>query len=499
MLVVALLACYAVAVAAVSGHPSATSVDDFEFDANHRLRNHQVLYHGNELCEDTFHGAHYAERMVRHLEEPLLSQFIATSNKNNSQTTCFVVCLEKGVQYEHMLHPLLDQVMSSTNAAFGHLSVPDWMHKHCQAKEVGFLSYLSHDANINWIDDSGKRVPVGVVQPGEKHTVWMGSYLGHRFELTHPDTQEVVGEVEMLHHTLYSLGTQYSAVGARDADEVSQQVHSTFTSEWQRAHRVVRTYTEFGFKKGKIPLDLFASMSAYYYNNAEQSTIEEWGNKGVFVNWWESDVYFLPMPQVLKRYWQSRLKQMVEAWVGVPLELTDIYGMRRYEDGARLLTHVDRERTHATSLIVNIAQGGIRKPWKIEIYDFKDRLHEVDMEPGDIVYYESARCLHGRMQPLDGAYYVNLFSHYRPVGDDSWFLKPNPADNVPQALDIGDCSSDGQRVSCSGPYDVSFLSPKMQTLTSGEDLFRFWQDTAREEEGSVGMMGRTASSNAGEL
>ena len=26
------------------------------------------------------------------------------------------------------------------------------------------------------------------------------------------------------------------------------------------------------------------------------------------------------------------------------------------------------------------------------------RLHEVDMSEGDIIYYESARCLHGRMQ-----------------------------------------------------------------------------------------------------
>lgn len=68
---------------------------------------------------------------------------------------------------------------------------------------------------------------------------------------------------------------------------------------------------------------------------------------------------------------------MVEAWVGVPLELTDIYGMRRYEDGARLLTHVDREKTHACSLIVNIAQGEIREPWTIEVYDHADRLHEV--------------------------------------------------------------------------------------------------------------------------
>ena len=31
-------------------------------------------------------------------------------------------------------------------------------------------------------------------------------------------------------------------------------------------------------------------------------------------------------------------------------------GMRRYKDGARLLTHVDRQETHAVSVIINLEQ-----------------------------------------------------------------------------------------------------------------------------------------------
>jgi hypothetical protein len=118
---------------------------------------------------------------------------------------------------------------------------------------------------------------------------------------------------------------------------------------------------------------------------------------------------------------------LVEAWTNEALEETDIYGMRRYEDGARLLTHVDRVETHAASLIINVAQGGIRRPWKVEIYDHADRLHEVEMVPGDIVFYESARCMHGRMRPLEGSFYVNVFAHYRPVGDPQWYRKSNPS------------------------------------------------------------------------
>lgn len=152
--------------------------------------------------------------------------------------------------------------------------------------------------------------------------------------------------------------------------------------------------------------------------------------------------------------------------------------MRRYEDGARLLTHVDREPTHATSLIVNIAQKAIRKPWNIEVYDFADRLHEVEMNPGDIVYYESARCLHGRMQPLEGAYYVNLFAHYRPIGDSLWSKKPNPPGTPAHAIDLGHCSSNGTKATCDGSIPAPYLSPKLQTLKSSRDLYTFWEQTA---------------------
>ena len=89
--------------------------------------------------------------------------------------------------------------------------------------------------------------------------------------------------------------------------------------------------------------------------------------QGVFVNYWEADVNFIQIPWQLKSRWQGRLKELVEAWTGVELETTDMYGMREYTKGARLLTHVDRESTHAASLIVNIAQEDVDRPWTVEV------------------------------------------------------------------------------------------------------------------------------------
>ena len=75
------------------------------------------------------------------------------------------------------------------------------------------------------------------------------------------------------------------------------------------------------------------------------------------------------------------LLDLVEAWAGVPVEQTVMYGLRQYEHGARLLTHVDRIATHAVSLIVNVAQGNLTEPWPVEVQDHMDRLHE-----GECIY-----------------------------------------------------------------------------------------------------------------
>ena len=173
----------------------------------------------------------------------------------------------------------------------------------------------------------------------------------------------------------------------------------------------------------------------------------------------------------MKKYWQRRLKTLVEEWSNTKLELTSIYGLRQYNEGARLISHVDRTLTHAASLIINVAQGNVAQPWYLHIHDHANRLHEIEMDEGDIVFYESAKCLHGRMAPLTGknSYFVNLFAHYRPDGDPEWSTKPVP-EGQPEPL----ISLDGIDVAKSMPY----LSSTGEVLQSGDDLFDFWHKVA---------------------
>jgi prolyl 4-hydroxylase len=75
--------------------------------------------------------------------------------------------------------------------------------------------------------------------------------------------------------------------------------------------------------------------------------------------------------------------------------------------------HVDRIQTHAVSAILQIDQE-IDEPWGLTLLDHKGVTHWVYLLPGEMVYYESAKCLHGRPRPFVGKSFANVFVHYKP-------------------------------------------------------------------------------------
>lgn len=79
-----------------------------------------------------------------------------------------------------------------------------------------------------------------------------------------------------------------------------------------------------------------------------------------------------------------------------------------------LATHVDRMPL-ISSAIVNVAQD-VDEPWPIEVIGHDGKAHNVTMEPGDMVLYESHSILHGRPFPLKGRFYANVFVHFEPTG-----------------------------------------------------------------------------------
>jgi len=55
-------------------------------------------------------------------------------------------------------------------------------------------------------------------------------------------------------------------------------------------------------------------------------------------------------------------------------------------------------------------------------FDFPIPL-QVNMEPGDMVMYESAKQYHARLTPMRGRHYGSVFIHYFPAADNwNWTM-----------------------------------------------------------------------------
>lgn len=415
------------------------------------------------------------------------------------ENSCSAVCLSKGMSDVLMKYPLPRQIWRMHSLTPGGISndenmdLSEWLNR-CQIVEVGFTSNIPKGVLVTFLNDHGRYERLDVIDENNFGTTWHQFKIGHTIILSIEETNEILGEYIIEHDMVIVVGEMKSAVNPQI--DMTEEIKHTLNSEWEGSRKVKRTFTELGFSLSKLPKDLWGSMSTYYYNNKENENIEDWEGEGTYINWWESDVYIIEMPPSLKIYWQERLKALVEQWSNTELELTTIYGMRKYEDGAKLLPHVDHLNTHAVSLIINVGQGGIRKPWTLEIYDHANRLHEVPMEEGDIIYYESAKCLHGKLKPLEGAFYVNLFAHYRPIGDSEWYEKDNPDHGVLPLLDIQDCYIEKKiednndiihdYIKTNINYDLNcireklpYLSIDTKILTCSQELFENWIEINR--------------------
>eukprot|EP00579_Thalassiosira_antarctica_P011136 CAMPEP_0201917470 /NCGR_PEP_ID=MMETSP0903-20130614/6861_1 /ASSEMBLY_ACC=CAM_ASM_000552 /TAXON_ID=420261 /ORGANISM="Thalassiosira antarctica, Strain CCMP982" /LENGTH=375 /DNA_ID=CAMNT_0048453545 /DNA_START=109 /DNA_END=1236 /DNA_ORIENTATION=+ len=111
----------------------------------------------------------------------------------------------------------------------------------------------------------------------------------------------------------------------------------------------------------------------------------------------------------------EEMRPMFEWWSGVDLKGSVAYGLRAYRNDSNLLMHIDKSSTHVISGIFHIDRSDDAEPWPIVIEDFQGNTNQVYLEPGDILFYESSKCFHGRPQTFIGGYYASLFMHYRPI------------------------------------------------------------------------------------
>ena len=185
-----------------------------------------------------------------------------------------------------------------------------------------------------------------------------------------------------------------------------------FTKE---SNEYIPNYTQVGFKKEKLDDQLFEKIKKFYTSNLEKNKpefveggyveIQETGEFG-------SDV--IELPDELRKEIHDSLKPQLETWSKTELIPTFVYGIRVYKKGSVLISHRDRLKTHIISAIINVDQE-VDEEWPLVIEDNYYRKHQVFLKPGEMVFYESARLIHGRPIPLKGKHFANIFCHFTPA------------------------------------------------------------------------------------
>lgn len=189
-----------------------------------------------------------------------------------------------------------------------------------------------------------------------------------------------------------------------------------YLREQQRQMQAAAPDWGLGFKKARLSDDLAQRLRDHLRCNAAccrvEHTVSEIGNDNaqIIPTLMLSDERF-------NQQLAAELKPDHEAWSGLSLECSSCYGIRVYQRGTYLYTHVDRP-THVVSSAICV-HSALDEPWPLSLVDDKNQRMQIDLEPGEFLFYEGARLAHGRPYPLKGDYYAAIFVHYHPVTANS--------------------------------------------------------------------------------
>ncbi|KAL7449909.1 hypothetical protein ACHAWC_001919 [Mediolabrus comicus] len=143
-------------------------------------------------------------------------------------------------------------------------------------------------------------------------------------------------------------------------------------------------YTDIGFKKTKLSDETWSLLNAFWADvKAKEENFpdslkgEEWPAANTYVNHWERDTQIHPLDNSLRKVSLSK-------------------------DPDR---HVDQE---------------VAEPWPLEVIGHDGLAHNITINPGEVVLYESHSVIHGRPYALRGknSYFANVFVHFKPYFDE---------------------------------------------------------------------------------
>jgi len=169
--------------------------------------------------------------------------------------------------------------------------------------------------------------------------------------------------------------------------------------------------TEKGFEKIKIPSKIWEPLKQMYLTLKQLPPEKEIEDSGMLKN---SIIYPMWQLDALVEQVHNDLIPIFEWWCKESLEVTVRYGLRSYFKGAILKKHKDWINTHHVSSIMVLDKNlDGKKDWPLQFQDHNGLWHDIYLNPGDMLLYESATCEHGREVPFQGKNYVNCYFHSR--------------------------------------------------------------------------------------
>lgn len=167
---------------------------------------------------------------------------------------------------------------------------------------------------------------------------------------------------------------------------------------------------EDGFVVKTLPKELFTQVNTLY-QKGKKFTREERKHEALSITG-KSEL------SLVSRYGYER-DQLIEALVPFheeifKTELTPkvMFGVRTYFKNSILDMHFDKFITHHVGSIIVVDKDlNGEEDWPLHILDHKGNKKLVHLNVGDIIYYESAKLLHGRPTPLKGNSYSILMLH----------------------------------------------------------------------------------------
>ena len=180
----------------------------------------------------------------------------------------------------------VDYLKDSINIAKEQDDVHEFITQKCNQLEMGFISYFDDEVlTITWIHPTTRNLTnhVNYLKPGEKNTEWIFTIPSHEFLVRGKNfEQKFTAEVP----SIFTVGKRpdYTTLG-RTITEASKI--GRIRQELSRVRLIKRVFTDVGFKKIKVPRNVWAEIQTYWYNNKNHKAREEWLDSGFFVNWHE--------------------------------------------------------------------------------------------------------------------------------------------------------------------------------------------------------------------